>query len=511
MLLYVAGSFGQEEIKPSGYNRIYYPSGSIQSEGNLVDGKPEGYWKNYYPTGVVKSEGKRTNFQLDSIWIFYTITGDTSSKISYLNGMKNGYSFEYVTQSDVPINIGNVLTKELYVNNSKEGLSYYYYSNGNIKEIANYENNSKEGVSTEFAEDGRVITIKKYRRGTLIDREKINQYDKDGNKDNVWRTFYPNMKIKTEAYYKNGILDGYYKEYDVNGSLINTVLYQDGRLVQEVAEDEIESKEKFEYFEDGSIKSSGFYNNENKPIGLHKSYSRHDSVIIAFIYNDNSEIVSSGNMDKNSNRTGVWKTFYPGGQIKSTGLYKNNLKEGKWKYLFGDGKIEQEGEFLKGKYTGLWTYYYPDGKIWKEEEYYNGLEEGSYAEYDEEGNILVSGEYFDGEREGLWTTQINDNKAVGKYVTGLMDSKWKYYYDDGTLLFEGNFVQGSPDGKHKYYYPNGNIKEEQYYSSGLRQKNWKKYSPDGELIITITYRNDKEYRINGVKIEFPIDLPEIIE
>ena len=81
--------------------------------------------------------------------------------------------------------------------------------------------------------------------------------------------------------------------------------------------------------------------------------------------------------------------------------------------------------------------------------------------------------------------------------------KWKYFYDDGTLLFDGNYVQGQPDGKHKYFYPDGSLKEEQYYSSGVRDKHWKKYDTEGNLIVTISYENGKESRINGVKVDFP--------
>ena len=77
---------GQKELNVNGYNKIYYPNGSLQAEGKLLNGKPEGFWINYYPTGVKKSEGLRTNHLLDSIWVFYNIVGDTLSKIHYLNG-----------------------------------------------------------------------------------------------------------------------------------------------------------------------------------------------------------------------------------------------------------------------------------------------------------------------------------------------------------------------------------------------------------------------------------------
>src|SRR4030043_98337 len=79
-----------EEIK-DGYQVFKYPNGTISSKGFIKNGKPDGYWTSYYVTGVKKSEGVYRNFMLDSIWLFFDQAGDTTDKISYLFGKKNGY------------------------------------------------------------------------------------------------------------------------------------------------------------------------------------------------------------------------------------------------------------------------------------------------------------------------------------------------------------------------------------------------------------------------------------
>ena len=87
-------------------------------------------------------------------------------------------------------------------------------------------------------------------------------------------------------------------------------------------------------------------------------------------------------------------------------------------------------------------------------------------------------------------------------MTGAKNGLWKTYYKDGQLHHSGHFVQGSPDGRHVFYYPDGKtLKEEQYYVMGRRDKNWKKYNEDGSLFLTVTYRNDEEVRINGIRID----------
>ena len=90
----ISSSQESENLK-DGYQIFKYPNGAVSSEGLIKNGKPEGFWKSYYVTGVKKSEGKRTNFLLDSIWLFYDQAGDTTEKINWLYGKKNGWYYKY--------------------------------------------------------------------------------------------------------------------------------------------------------------------------------------------------------------------------------------------------------------------------------------------------------------------------------------------------------------------------------------------------------------------------------
>ena len=104
---------------------------------------------------------------------------------------------------------------------------------------------------------------------------------------------------------------------------------------------------------------------------------------------------------------------------------------------------------------------------------------------------------------------MGDQVEKGKYITGLRDGIWEYYYPDGSVKYSGYYVQGLPDGRHKYYYENGRLKEEQFYDMGLRQKTWKKYDEEGYVILTINYKDDVEKRINGVKVDLEQDVKRI--
>ena len=494
---------GQENrLNQNGFNRFFYPNGQVSSEGNMVDGKPDGYWKTYYVTGVLKSEGNRKNYLLDSIWVFYSLSADTLKKINYLYGKKNGfyytYNYENINNPD-----GYIYSKELFVNDKKEGKAYYYYDNNKVKMEVNYLNGKKNGRAFEYNKEYTIITIFEYNKDRLINRERINRIDEEGDKQGIWKEFYEDGKVNIEKGYKNNKLEGYYKKYDRKGNLILTLRYEKGVIVEDNAVDDQEEIEiRKEYDNNGNLKFSGPYK-RNTPIGIHREYSKDGEVINSKIYDNNGNIVSVGIVNEKGEKQGKWKNYYTKDKLLSEGQYVDNEKTGTWKYCFKNGRIEQTGKYRNGKPNEIWKWYYTNGKLIKEEEYFNGKRDGVYTEYSENGDIISEGHFLEGEMDGSWRTKIGDHSEAGKYIVGLKDDIWKHFYEDGSLKYKGKFINGNPDGKHQIFWQNGNTKEERYYDNGRREKTWKKYNEDGNLILTITYKDDKEYRVNGVKLDLP--------
>jgi antitoxin component YwqK of YwqJK toxin-antitoxin module len=150
---------------------------------------------------------------------------------------------------------------------------------------------------------------------------------------------------------------------------------------------------------------------------------------------------------------------------------------------------------------GVWRWFFPSGMPFREEIYTNGKPHGLCIQYSDSATIVTKGTYSEGEREGEWIEDIGDAREEGSYSMGLKDGVWQTYYRNGNLAYRGNFVQGVPDGRHLFYYPDGTLREEQNYVMGRRDKNWKKYYDTGALFLTITYKNDNETRINGIRID----------
>ena len=507
MIFCATSLFAQNSGVRDGYQQFKYPNGVISSEGLIKNGKPEGFWKSYYVTGVIKSEGKRTSFLLDSIWVFFDQTGDTTEKINYLLGKKNGYYYKYRKDPSYGLYIWS---KELFAGDKKEGTAYIYFPGGKIQQTIFYNNGKKEGISKEYDREGNVITLYEYNNDFLISRDKINRTDSKGLKQGLWVDFYPNGRKKCEKNYKDDLLYGYYKEYDQRGNLSVTMLYENGAIVKSKVEDQPDVEIVNRYDDNNKLIYSGPFRNKI-PVGVHREYGKDGKVTNSFVYNDNGLLLSEGIVDDAGNSNGKWKDYYPDKTIKAEGTYTDNRRTGVWKFYNSAGKLEQTGSYNNGRPDGLWKWYYENGSILREEEYFQGQRDGAYTEYASNGDIISQGQYSDGEKNGEWKFKTGEISEEGKFIIGLKDGQWRSYYPDGKLKSKGNFVQGNPDGQQLFYFEDGKVKEEQFYKMGLRQKTWKKFTEDGLVTMTITYKDDVEININGVKINLPESSTKLIK
>jgi len=482
-----------------GYQVFKYPNGAVSSEGFIKNGKPEGFWKSFYITGIKKSEGRRTNFLLDSIWVFFDQAGDTTEKINYLYGKKNGWYYKYKKD---PAHGLYVWSKELFAADKKEGTAFNFLPDGKIQQTFSYNSGKKEGLSKEYDKNGNIITLLEYNNDFLVSREKINRTDSKGLKQGDWKDFYPNGGIKSEKTFKDDMLHGYYKEYDTRGKLVLTMLYDNGAIVKSRVEDEPDIEIVTKHDQDGKLIYSGPYRNKI-PVGIHREFGKDGKVTNSFIYNDNGLLLSEGIVDEAGNRNGKWKDLFANGKTAAEGQFSENRRSGPWKFYNSLEKIEQTGSFNNGRPDGLWNWYYDTGSILREEEYFQGKRDGLSTEYSITGDIIAQGQYSDGERNGEWKFKSGDLSESGKYITGLKDGIWKSYYSNGKLKFKGNFVQGNPDGEQIFYFENGKIKEEQYFRMGIREKTWKKFDEQGAAILVVSYKDDVEISINGMKIKLP--------
>ncbi len=508
-------AFSQKnKVNPNGYNIFYYPNGKISSEGYMKNGQPDGFWKTYYPNGVLKSEGNRKNTLLDSTWIFFNEKGDTIEIINYRNGKKNGYNIKYNYEYNDSGQLvkKEIVSKELYLNDKKEGKAYYY-KNNKIHLIVNYKNGVKNGYAFEISNDTLITTLYEYKNGFLVFSEKINRYDKNGKKHGVWKEFYPDGKLKREMYYIHGQLNGLYKEYSPDGKLITVLMYKYGKPEKVNKNTVREITQKQTFYPSGRLKHSGFYKHDSIPVGVHKEYDEAGNVTMVKIYDDNGYLKGEGMFDKHGRKTGIWKEFYPTGELKAEGKYKKGKRTGLWKFYYKDGKIEQTGYYYKGKPHKRWKYYDHSGTLLKYESYYKGRYDGPYYLFSNRGDTLVWGYFTDGERDSTWKFIYQDKWETGPYKDGLKEGLWtRKLNENNKTIYKANYIQGVPHGKVYYYFNNGKIRRIEEYKMGVPHGNWQYYTEENELDLIETYRNGKLVKINGKRFKWPKKLknPQVI-
>ncbi|MBL7891935.1 MAG: toxin-antitoxin system YwqK family antitoxin [Bacteroidia bacterium] len=484
----------QTETNPDGFNRFYYGNGKVSSEGYMREGKPDGYWKTYFESGKIKSEGNRKNFQLDSTWKFYNEEGVLVLEYYYKNGKKNGLRKNYDAKDKF------LLSEENYADDIKQGVSKFYYRNGKEKQSIPFVDNREEGLGYEYDTMGTVISLFEYKAGFIKRQEKINRRDKAGLKQGMWKEFYLNGNVKNECMYLEDKRNGYLKEYGIKGELLNTTKYENDKVVENAPE-LARLDTKTEYYEGAIVKSTGTYKN-GIPEGAFREFSIDGKITSSKIFKDGI-LVGEGIYDEANKEQGHWKEYHVNGQLKAEGEYKDGKHIGEWTFYHPNGKVEQKGKYdRKGNAQGQWKWYYETGHLLREENYMNNVQDGLMIEYSDSGNVITKGHYADGQKEDEWIYEMGDYKEVGKYRTDRRTGVWKHFYTPGgKLRFEGNYIDGNPDGKHVYYYPNGKKQQEGKYIMGRKEGNWEYWNEEGIKMLTILYKDDVEIKYDGVKIK----------
>jgi antitoxin component YwqK of YwqJK toxin-antitoxin module len=488
LFVWVVNVGAQDSVISNGYNVFHYPSGNISSEGTMVNGQPNGYWKTYYENGVVKTEGNRLNFQLDSTWKFYDDSARLTLEINYREGKKNGLRRTFQKKERI---------EETFSNDVKQGWTRWFFSDSLLKKKVFFVDGREEGLATEYSRDGNIISISEYKKGYLLSTENINR-SREGLKHGLWKTFFPDERVKTEATYSYGKLNGYFKEFDSNGNLLYIKKYANDVEIfdaPELASYEVRT----DYYKNGKPKIVGSYK-DGIAEGMRREYDEAGKVVRGYIFKAGI-IVGEGIIDESGMRQGAWKEFFDGGELYGEGQYANNKKVGNWKYFYRDGKTEQLGNYTSaGKPDGTWKWFYESGNLKREEQMKNGLSDGMMQELSDSGKVIVKGNFIEGEEDGEWFYEVNDDKVLGSFVNGKKEGLWKHYYND-QLYFEGNYIEGLPDGEHIWYWDNGKVKEKGNYVAGKKEGNWVLNSYEGLRLLLLEYSDGVEIAIDGSTID----------
>ena len=489
--LWVITSTAQIDLVGCEWTIYTFPNGNKASEGCLINGKPEGKWITYFEDGNIKSEGTRINYELTGLWQFYFPNGILEKAVEFENGKKSGKERIY--------NERGILREQLNFKLGKqEGVSEYFSERGTLEKTSYFENGLENGITKEWSESGRIITLLYFKKGYITSIEKINRYNEQGLKKGVWIVWNINHQKTEEGNWKKGMRHGIFKFYNAWGQLDRLEKFEFGIAIIDADEVELADVRKT-YHTDGSIASIGTYQH-NEKVGVFRYYNTKNELIQGERY-ENAIRIAEGITDEQGRKQGNWKWYYSDGSLRSTGSYVDDLQSGKWVFFDENGNTIQTGVFRSGMFHGEWVWYYSNGSLHRKENYRLGKEDGLFSEWNQYNEILLEGVYDLGFKQGEWIQDVNDHKEIGLYVDGLKQGKWRHFYNQTNLQFEGEFEFGEPVGKHSFYTRNGAVSRVEQYEAGVRHGRWVFYNNQNLVDQTREYRNGELTKVDGHKIK----------
>ena len=337
----------------------------------------------------------------------------------------------------------------------RDGSWKWYYNNGEVKEIITYKNGKSEGKNLLFFENGKKY-IESNVKNDDFDGE-YNAYSEDG-------------ALLEKKFYKNGKLDGSYESYFPLGSTIKEfdVPYKKG----EVEGDAIE------YYATGEIYLTTPFI-QTKRNGVEKKYNTLNKLISEIGYKENE-------LD------GVYKRFYPNGNVWEEGASVGGYFNGPWKIYYPDSSINEDFTYNNGKIQGNYKNYNQDGTLHFEYEYKKD-EIIEYTFYNRAGDVISNERKKGGEFFYTSYTPEGIKTSEGLYdISGGKTGNWKFYSpENGSLLSDGDYEENKNIGTYKDYYSNGQVKSIGHYEDDLLQGYYVDYYISGQMNNQGYYVDDK--------------------
>lgn len=398
--------------------KFYDQLGDLYLEINYLNGKKQGFRVNYKDNYLKSKEWFNADIR-DSVSIYFYPSGEVKKEIYYVNGEEEGKAFEYAKDGTI-VNLmlyrSGVLVREQAINRvdnqgRKQGLYKSFHDNGNLATEGSYLNDLKDGYFKWYYEDGTLKKTEKYEMGVLIEAPETA-------KIRFKQQFYPNGEVKAEGTYRKGVKDGIHRTFDENGEVISSAIYADGKVRAEGVYDADGNKQGLwkEYYPDGTLMAEGKYKN-NEKVDVWKYYFEDGSLeqIGSFRAGKPNGLwkwyYSNGQLRKeedwlNGYRDGSMIEYDSLGNVLVKGSYRDDVPDGRWIVEINDFKAI--GNYRDGLESGMWKFYYENNRIMQEGEFIDGLANGKHTSYYYNGQLKETGLYDYGLKVGTWNYYHED-------------------------------------------------------------------------------------------------------
>jgi antitoxin component YwqK of YwqJK toxin-antitoxin module len=316
----------------NGSYKTFYYNGKLELNANLHSGKFNGPVQTFYEDGSIQLTCNFKNDSLHGDFISYSKFPNKKEEAHFENNNLQG---DYIVYSDsVQIPFIKINADKNILRNKK-----VFSDEGKLLEEISFKENSEMQFCADIAGYQSFLELRKAPKGIEGEEKMFASY----------KAFYENGKTLCEGEIVKGFPNGQWKFYNVQGVLINEVIFADTSFL---SPGDYEAKKYYAsitgYFNNGKIRCKGFVREWESGYDC-STYT--DKTKFAIFYTDawtyeGTQVIKNG--------TGKGIISDENGIKISSGELVNYKEEGVWKYFDPNQKLNETGKYISGSKDGLW-------------------------------------------------------------------------------------------------------------------------------------------------------------
>ncbi len=364
----------------------------------------EAEYLNNYKHGVISRYSEATGrlisrieYQNDKFHglkeVYYETPGRETlrERAFHKNGQREGEFTEYYAN-------GQVAESGFVLDGRLDGEHKRFYENGRLKSITRYRDGELNGDLEEFREDGSLSRRYPTRNGKAHGIEECfneagklmsrsahvdgvytndySQFERTSSEPQVLELFYPAGALRTRETYTNGLRNGPFEEFFVDGKVRCRGTYVNDKYSGQISyfdregrptgstcyRDGIKDGPNVSYFESGEIASVLNYTNGD--------------LVGSRSYYENGQLKTS--IDCEHETAGVWRQYSDRGvllrecQVKPNWGHTRFARHGRDLIYDERGRLDIEAEYQSDVQHGITRYYWPTGGVQSRQEFEKG-------------------------------------------------------------------------------------------------------------------------------------------
>ena len=293
---------------------------------------------------------------------------------------------------------------------------------------------------------------------------------------------YPNGKIKIERQVTkdaagNYVNQGTYTEYALDGTVLKTGVFQDGKLqgkwTQSFAKD------------DGHLFSADHESEFLGPFTSEATFvdGRLDGTWT--IKDRNGQKIVEWNFEQGV-RDGKWSWSYPRGERRLEATFKNGKLDGEVLEWSQDGQLTNKTNYVDGRQLVKTVEWYTLGQKHFEGCYLRvpKMSEPTYDWWKETITTVAAAPAGEDQKHGAWMEwyRSGNKKTEAQYDHNVAVGKFTWWYENGQKQAEVGYQMGVLNGTWTTWHTNGLKESQAEYRNGELVDKWMHWDADGKLV-----------------------------